>query len=223
MINKNSWLWRVILIALFFIAIQVPPIAIQLADHFANNELIVIIFVLLFLVLMLAIIWLAKQTYGFYNQLGHPGGIKLRWIIGGFLVVMLGSDILSTFNQLIYHQTETANNAALGQLMGHNSLVTSVFVFSGIILSPIAEELIFRGMLTNMFFKVGNTWPKVILSGLVFSAGHASTNPVSFLIYAFMGMVFAYVYLQTRDIRNSMAIHMINNAIAMVVLLVQIN
>lgn len=49
-----------------------------------------------------------------------------------------------------------------------------------------------------------------------------STNPISFLIYAYMGMVLAYVYLRTDDIRNSIAIHMINNVIAMYVLLVQV-
>ena len=49
-----------------------------------------------------------------------------------------------------------------------------------------------------------------------------STNPISFLMYAYMGMVLPYVYLRTDDIRNSIAIHMINNAIAMYVLLVQV-
>ena len=68
-----------------------------------------------------------------------------------------------------------------------------------------------------MFFKRGNIWPKVILSGVIFSTGHMSTNPISFLMYAYMGMVLPYVYLRTDDIRNS-----INNAIAMYVLLVQV-
>jgi membrane protease YdiL (CAAX protease family) len=222
-INKSSWLYRVLVIALFFIAIQVPPVAVQLANHYSANEVIVSAFVALFLGLMLAIIWLASHTYQQYNQLGKPAGIKLRWIIGGFLVIILGTDILSVLNKVIYHQTETANNAALGNLLGHNQLVTIAFMFSAIVLSPIAEEFIFRGSLTNMFFKVTNIWPKVVLSGLVFSAGHMSTNPVSFLIYAFMGMTLAYVYLQTRDIRNSMAIHMLNNLIAMFVLFTQIS
>lgn len=46
-----------------------------------------------------------------------------------------------------------------------------------------------------------------------------STNPISFCMYAYMGMVLAFVYLRTGDIRNSIAIHMINNAIAMGILL----
>lgn len=223
LINKSSWLYRIVIFAFLFIAIQIPPIAVQLANYYAANRLIMIAFLLLFLTLMGTLIWLANKTYHLYNQLGQPQGIKVGWIIGGFLVIMLGSDVLSTLNLLIYHQTETANNAALGKMLGHDPLITMVFVFSAVVLSPLAEEFIFRGTLTNMFFKPMNIWPKVILAGIVFSAGHASTNPVSFLIYAFMGMTFAYVYLQTRDIRNSIAIHMVNNAFAMMALLSQIN
>ena len=176
----------------------------------------------LFICLMLAIIWWAHRTYETYNQLGQPAGIKVGWIIGGYLAIILGMDVLSYLNQLIYHQTETANNAALGSMLGHNEVITIVFCFSAVVLSSIAEEFIFRGTLTNMFFKRGNIWPKVIFSGVIFSTGHMSTNPISFLIYAYMGMVLAYVYLRTDDIRNSIAIHMINNAIAMYVLLVQV-
>lgn len=222
-ISRRSWLCRVVVIAFLFIAIQVPPVAVQMANHFVGQPLIMGSFMALFIILMLGIIWLARRSYRAYNQLGRPAGIKFSWIICGFLVIMLGSDILSTLNRMIYHQNDTANNVALGQLIGHNQLITVIFVFSAVILSPIAEELIFRATLTNMFFKPTNIWPKVILSGLVFSAGHMSTNPISFLIYAFMGMTLAYVYLRTRDIRNSMGIHMINNMFAMVALLSQIN
>lgn len=222
-INKYSWITRVAIIIFFFIAIQVPPIAVQFAIHYGNKPIISAAFVVLFLILMVGIIWLARRSYHTYNKLGKPAGIKVSWIICGYLVIMLGTDILSTLNRLLYHQTETANNAALGELLGHGQLTTIAFVFSAVILSPIAEELIFRATLTNMFFKPTNLWPKVILSGLVFSTGHMSTNPISFLIYAFMGMTLAYVYLKTKDIRNSIALHMINNMFAMAILLVQVN
>ena len=219
----KQWTSKVFLIALMLIAIEVPPMAVNFALRYANtNQLIVDAFMALFIGLMLAIIWWAHRTYEAYNQLGQPAGIKVGWIVGGYLAIILGMDVLSYLNQLIYHQTETANNAALGSMLGHNEVITIVFCFSAVVLSPIAEEFIFRGTLTNMFFKRGNIWPKVILSGVIFSAGHMSTNPISFLIYAYMGMVLAYVYLRTNDIRNSIAIHMINNAFAMYVLLVQV-
>ncbi|MBD5806058.1 CPBP family intramembrane glutamic endopeptidase [Limosilactobacillus walteri] len=223
-IIKESWVFRVILIAIMLIAIEIPPIAVKFAIYYSpTNQLAVYGFMTLFICLMLAIIWWARHTYRFYNQLGAPAGIKVRWIIGGYLAIIVGMDVLSFLNQMIYHQTETANNAALGSMLGHNQIITVVFMFSAVILSPIAEEFIFRGTLTNMFFKRDNIWPKAILSGIIFSTGHMSTNPISFLIYAYMGFILALVYLKTSDLRNSIAVHMINNAIAMYVLFAQIS
>lgn len=216
---KKSWVSRVVVIAFLFVAVQVPPVAVQIANRHPSNQVLVIAWMTLFIVLMLAVIWIARRTYLKYNELGKGRGLKLGWILGGFLVILLGSDILSALNMMIYHQGETANNAALGSLLGHNPIITIVFSFSAVVLSPIAEEFIFRGALTNMFFRPTRLWPKVILSGIVFSLGHASTNPISFLIYAFMGMVLAFVYLQSGDLKNSIAIHMANNLIATVALL----
>lgn len=153
-INKNSWVYRVILLALLFIAIQFPPIAVQFANAYAHNYLVVAGFMLLFIVLMLGIIWWAKNSYDTYNQLGASKGIKIGWIICSYIVIILGMDVLGVLNQVIYHQTETANNAALGSMLGHNELITIVFMFSAVIFSPIAEEFIFRGTLTNMFLNV---------------------------------------------------------------------
>lgn len=221
---KQSWLFRVVLIAVMLIAIEIPPIAVGFAVRFAKtNQLVVDVLMALFICLMLLIIWWAHRTYQTYNQLGKPAGIKVGWIIGSYLVIIIGMDILSFLNQQIYHQTETANNAALGSMLGHNIVVTTVFAFSAIFLSPLAEEFIFRGTLTNLFFSRHNLWPKVILSGIVFSLGHMSTNPISFLMYAYMGMVLAFTYRKTGDIRNSIAVHILNNAVAMCILLMHIH
>lgn len=90
---------------------------------------------------------------------------------------------------------------------------------SGILLSPVAEELIFRGVLMNLFFKDDAVWPPILLSGVVFTLEHASTTPVSYLIYFFMGAVFAFVYRKTGHLSNVIALHMLNNIVAMAVLL----
>ena len=124
----RQWTSKVILIALMLIAIEVPPMAVNFALRYSKtNQLIVDGFMALFIGLMLAIIWWAHRTYEAYNQLGQPAGIKVGWIIGGYLAIILGMDVLSYLNQLIYHQTETANNAALGSMLGHNEVITIVF------------------------------------------------------------------------------------------------
>lgn len=202
-----------------FIGIQVPPIAVEIANRRPNDTLAVIILLALFIMLMCFMIAWALRVYRQYNQLGQPRGIRLSAVLLGYLAILFSEGFLGNLNQLIYHQSETANNANLAMMLGHSQLITVVFTLSAVFLTPMAEELIFRGALTNMFFQPNSFWPKIILSGLIFSCGHLSTNPISFAIYMVMGMILALVYRKTGDIRNSILLHGLNNLVAMLILL----
>lgn len=208
--------------AAFFLCIELPPIAMQIANRSNKVTIKTVVLVVLFCLLFGFIIAWARQVYHRYNQLPVRRKINWRLIIGGYLFILVGEYILGALNVVIYHQTETANNQSLMTILGHNPLVTIVFTISAVTLTPIAEELIFRGVLMNLFFKPQTFWPKVVLSGLVFSAGHISTNIISFLLYCMLGMVLAYVYRKSGDIRNSMLLHGLNNLIAMLLMLAQV-
>lgn len=211
-------IYRVGVVAILFFLIQLPPLAIGIANRHPHNQLLAILMVAIFLMMFAFIIGWARQLYRQYNQLS-PAGIKLGLIISSYLVLLVGMMVFGQLNLFFFHQAQTANNQAVGELLNHNELVTIVFVISACTLTPVAEELIFRGVLTNIFFKVNWFWPKILLSGLVFSCAHASTNIISFLTYFFMGSVLAYVYRHTGDLRNSILLHALNNVIAMTILL----
>ena len=84
-------------------------------------------------------------------------------------------------------------------------------------LTPIVEELIFRGVLTNLFFQ--QEWLKIGLSGLVFGSLHSSSTVPSFLIYVTMGLALAVVYRLTGKIRAAIALHFVINALAITIML----
>ena len=164
------------------------------------------------------IIGWARRLYNQYNQLSG-GHFRIGLVILGYFVLLIGMSFFGQLNMLLFHQTQTANNQAIAQMLTHNQLATVVFAISSFTLTPVAEELIFRGVLTNLFFKPDWFWPKIILSGLVFSLAHISTNIVSFCTYCFMGMVLAYVYRRSGSLKNSIALHALNNIVAMAALL----
>ena len=89
-------------------------------------------------------------------------------------------------------------------------------MFSGIFLSPIAEELLFRGYLMNAFFKPESFWLPILVSAIFFSLAHASTTIISYLIYMTLGCFLAYTYRRTNNLAASIGLHMLNNLIAMV-------
>lgn len=79
-----------------------------------------------------------------------------------------------------------------------------------VILSPIVEEWIFRGLLLDRLRAFGDG-TAILVSGLAFGIFHG--NPLQFLYATMVGFVFAYVTLKTNTIRYSIGLHIILNFI----------
>lgn len=216
--NFFNLLYRAGIMLILFFLIQLPPVAINIANRYPANFGLTLLLMAIFLMIFAFIIGWARRLYRRYDQLG-PGQLRPGLVAGGYLTLLVGTMVFGQLNVLLFHQTQTANNAAVAQMLNHNQLATIVFVISACTLTPVAEELIFRGVLTNLFFKPDSFWPKVILSGVVFSCAHLSTNVVSFCTYCFMGLVLAYVYRRSGSLKNSIALHALNNIVAMAILL----
>lgn len=87
---------------------------------------------------------------------------------------------------------------------------------SALLLAPVAEEWLFRGLL---FRRVAARSGRVVaytLTALGFAALHV--NPTGIFIYAWLGLVFAAVYERTGWLGAAIAVHMGNNAFVLGVL-----
>ncbi len=217
--KRPGFIVRLLLMVVLAFVIQLPPLVLVRLRHYHQLNHFSATLLGLYFVAFILIIILAAGIYQRVDQRPHLPqslGKRLRWVVGGYLAIMLGSYCLSTLNRMIYHQTTTANNANIAHLMSKNPLITVALCVSAIFLTPIAEELIFRGSAMNLFFKPSWLWAKVILSAAIFAASHANSTPISFLIYAYLGIVLAIVYSKSGDIKNSMLLHGLNNAIALI-------
>lgn len=221
--EPRAWAWRVLVAAILALLIQVPPvIAVFLRQSLLTGQGQAGSWVILYLLVFGMIIAVSAHLFKKWRRWRpQQQGLlsRLAWVGGGYLVVAGGQLVLGNLNQLLYHQTTTANNQTITTLMGHQPLMVGLLSFSAIVLSPVAEELIFRGVLMNFFFPAQAVWRPIGLSALVFTLEHASTTPVSYLIYFFIGAVFAYVYRRTGRLSNSIALHALNNLVATLVLL----
>ena len=217
MTKKLPWPIRGLLILLFYLLIQIPPLIVALIPRFIHSSSGAIISAILYvLIFALIIFWayLLFQRYQRWPSQPQTGRQTAGWVFGGWFVIILGENLLSRLNQVLYHQSDTANNEALRQLMAGGRESMLLMLLAAIVLSPIAEELIFRGLLMNFFFKDESFWPPILLSGLCFTLAHSSTTPISYLIYFYMGVVFAYVYRRTGNLKNTIFLHSFNNLLA---------
>jgi membrane protease YdiL (CAAX protease family) len=81
-----------------------------------------------------------------------------------------------------------------------------------IVLAPITEELIFRGLLLHRWCTKWGRWPGILLTTSVFAVLHASPLGIFLLALGLTG-----IYLRTGSLRLSMAAHGLNNLLAFLV------
>jgi membrane protease YdiL (CAAX protease family)/uncharacterized RDD family membrane protein YckC len=94
-------------------------------------------------------------------------------------------------------------------------------VLAIVVLAPFAEELFFRGFFFAGLRQRWSLWPSAILSGAIFGLVHAPTGPTAAIPLAGLGVGLAWLYNKTGSIYPSMLAHLLNNAIAISVVLGQ--
>lgn len=139
-----------------------------------------------------------KRRMGFWPFLGAVAcvfGVMISCNIVGLILTALIGSVLG----------ESVQNQAAELLTGLNPTVSLVIVS---IAAPIFEELIFRKMLVTRTLRYGEG-VAIFLSGLMFGLFHGNLNQ---FMYAFgLGMLLAFLYIRTGDIRVTIGLHMIVN------------
>lgn len=83
-----------------------------------------------------------------------------------------------------------------------------------IMMAPIMEEIIFRFKFFEYFDEFMSKWVGIIVNGILFMVIHSTDLNVVTLVYFVIGAVLAYVYRRRNDLGDSIAVHMLNNAYA---------
>jgi membrane protease YdiL (CAAX protease family) len=88
-----------------------------------------------------------------------------------------------------------------------------------VIMAPIAEETFFRGFIFGGLRTRLPAFVAIVISGVLFGVIHLTTGNVAATVQlAVLGAVLAWLYERTGSIRPTIAVHMINNALAFAVL-----
>jgi membrane protease YdiL (CAAX protease family) len=85
----------------------------------------------------------------------------------------------------------------------------AMFLFM-VILAPLGEELIFRGIILDSLLKRYSSWKAIIVSALIFGAVHL--NPWQFIPGFALGIFFGWIYYHTqRNILQTFILHAVVN------------
>lgn len=121
---------------------------------------------------------------------------------------LLVSAIMKIFenNAYVNNVIETLNQA----LSFSNNYEYALMIFSVVILAPILEECLFRGILFAELKKSPKA--KIIITALTFAIYHL--NLIQGLNTLFIGLVLGHIYYYRRNIKEVILVHMVNNLVA---------
>jgi membrane protease YdiL (CAAX protease family) len=158
----------------------------------------------------------------------QPSDFGYRWVapalaIGAFVTAGLSYYIVTAIYQLIFglHGTDKLPKG-LGVGQSTAALIgAAVFVC---VVAPIAEEFFFRGFIFGALRRwhlpvAGHdlgTWAAAVVTGILFGLVHTGSASPQYLVpLGFFGFVLCLVRWRTRSLYPCMALHSVNNSLAL--------
>jgi membrane protease YdiL (CAAX protease family) len=140
--------------------------------------------------------------------------VQLLWLVvgvflfsqGAFQVSYLGLSLVAPgWVEATLHQSLLLSPDQVTAPGFYNGLV----LFSVVVVAPITEEFIFRGVLLHRWGVKWGIRPAIVMTSILFGMLHS--NLVGLFVF---GVVMALLYLSTRSLLVPMVAHALNNAIA---------
>ena len=140
-----------------------------------------------------------------------------KWLFALVLYVLLSSALVAIATAVLPHFN--ANQAQdVGLSTNHSALLLVLGFVSLVIITPIFEETIFRGLLFRGLKRSIGFYPAAIIASLVFAVAHGQWN-VAVDTFA-LGLFLAYLVEKTDSILPSVLLHAIKNSVAFMILFV---
>ena len=130
--------------------------------------------------------------------------MNIESFIGCFALMALITAIIGIISLVFKLKIESNDNSILPD---YPTLYVNMTLFSTIIIAPIIEEMIFRGVIMNDLKEYGYK-TAIIINSVLFGLAHTEIEKV--IITIFLGIIFSYVAYRY-SLRYSVLLHMVWN------------
>jgi membrane protease YdiL (CAAX protease family) len=131
------------------------------------------------------------------------------YIVTGLLRVLITLGVLWT----LFPQLEQGQDQAISVLFDRlrGPLGRGLLVLAAVILAPLAEEVIFRGVLLPGLARQMRPGVALVLSAALFALFHVPSHGVGAVVPGMLGVVFGWARLRTGNLVAPIALHAANN------------
>jgi CAAX protease family protein len=171
--------------------------------------------------------WIARRKGGTALELGlrRPfEGDSDRLDLGRLARLVLGGYLVAEAITVAY--ATIAAQTGLDALEPQKQLPDRLFTDPGLVAltglavvlsAPIAEEILFRGVIFAGLSRAWGFWPAAFGSGVLFAVAHAQSGLI--IPFTLVGVTLAYVYRRAGSLYPNMAVHFMFNCISFLALL----
>ena len=183
----------------------------------ADNPMLIIWGLVGSAIVQLGLMWLYLRKGNRAEMLGltHFGRIP----VGNTLLIAVAAVVAATAFNYVYAtyiipgmpmQDEMAKLLAS---IPRTPINIGIGLFAIAIVAPLIEELLFRGLLQRSLMHYVPAWAAIILSAFTFALVHM--QPLAIPALMALGAAFGFIYHKTGSLRMTIILHMINNALAL--------
>lgn len=142
--------------------------------------------------------------------------MALALVLALFIAFIFINDLYQILISLLHLPLQTNDQTILQEsknapVSTYATLLVSVFV------APICEEMFFRGFVFMGLLRIMPVWGAILLSAFLFAVAHVDLG--SFAVLFIIGIALAFVRWRTRSLWPSVLLHLLNNAIGTVLIL----
>jgi membrane protease YdiL (CAAX protease family) len=137
-------------------------------------------------------------------------GRTLAWIVLLFVVIYVVNDAYQSIILALHLNLQT-NDQVILQNAKYAPLTTYATLVASVLVAPFCEEVFFRGFVFMGLLRGMPLVLAVVLSSLIFAVAHA--DPGSFVVLFIIGLALAYLRWRTRSLWPGIILHILNNAI----------
>ena len=212
--NNTSWYYPRIpqgfgIVLIFIFLSMITGVLISLGG-FARNEVVLDIVELFgYLVAaggtLLVIIQLKTRVYA-----NRPAFIHLRVTPADYIIILILTVLVIIVIDPLTNLFPVPER--LRELFESMFSKTVPAFLTAVILAPVLEELIFRGIVLEGFLRNYSPVKAIIWTNLLFGLAHL--NPWQFIGAFLMGIFISWVYYKTRNLVLPVFIHLINNLVS---------
>lgn len=180
-----------------------------------------------------SIVYASLLTSGWYFALSRNGAsfrdAGFRSVGAGpfllmFLVVvpmMIVSGIAVQLSRVLFGDVPSTQEQVLGGEASLSSADYLLLLVIGVVIAPIVEEFLFRGLLYRYLRRRKSVAYAVVLSAVIFAAAHFIPTLIPALFV--LGIVLALVAQRYDSIYPAMMLHALNNGIGLTILYAALN